>query len=92
MAKWNKLINQRITSKFRNETIERFLKIIFFVYKKQMEIARRTHESKNSVKSNKEKRGETRVKIWKTFPGRKKWREGVVECKIPETVLERNKK
>lgn len=37
-----------------------------------MEIARRTHESKNSVKSNKEKRGETRVKIWKTCPGRKK--------------------
>lgn len=31
-------------------------------------------------------------KYGKLPPVEKKWREGVVECKIPETVLERNKK
>lgn len=75
MPKRNKLINQRITLQFGNETIKRFLMIIFFVYKEQMEIPRRTHESKNSVKSNKEKREEARAKIWKTSPGRKKNKE-----------------
>ena len=61
--------------KFGNEAIKRFLKIIFFVYKERMEISRRTHESKNGVKSNKKKtrkKREARAKIWKTCPGRKK--------------------
>lgn len=50
------MISQRITLKFGNEAIKRFLKIIFFVYKERMEISRRTHESKNGVKSNKKKK------------------------------------
>lgn len=48
--------------KFGNEAIKRFLKIIFFVYKERMEISRRTHESKNGVKSNKKKKKKTRKK------------------------------